>query len=184
MRVRRPLAALSLAAALLAATTACSGDDPPEGDGSPSASPATSPSASSPTASTTADPPQRESAKAFIRRWFAASREMQTTGDTAAFRALGKNCSTCDTLADRVDEIYRSGGWVRYHGTRVLRISKSGSLAGNPQWDAATDGAPTKYRESADAPVKQLAGGRAVIRMTLTKVDGSWKVVRHAVVAE
>lgn len=184
MRVRRPLAALSLAAALLAATTACSGDDPPEGDGSPSASPATSPSASSPTASTTADPPQRESAKAFIRRWFAESDAMQKSGDTTTFRAMGSSCGTCETFADSVDRIYQQGGWIRFGGTRIHQIVRSGSLDGNPHWNVQTQLAATRYRESSDGDTVRMAGGPTVFQITLTKADSDWRVADHSVVAE
>lgn len=176
MRVRRPLAALSLAAALLAATTACSGDDPPEGDGSPSASPATSPSASSPTASTTADPPQRESAKAFIRRWNQADIEMQRTGDSGPYRQLTHGCKPCDSLADRVDAFYAAGGWIRWDGRTMGRITKYESRFGRPTWQVPTNSAATRYTESADGPVRKLTGGHNIMLVTLGRVKGKWRV--------
>ncbi len=186
MRVRRPLAATSLAVALLAATAACGGDDPPPANGSPTDSPspsATASSTSSPSPSQT-EPPQRESAKAFIRRWFKESQEMQVTGDTEAFLAMGKGCVTCESLAEQVATIYRQGGWIRYEGTRVLRITRGGSLGGNPQWDVLTEGAPTSYKESAGSDITHLPGGPTTMRITLADAGDSWAVVRHSVVAE
>lgn len=177
MRVRRPLAALSLAAALLAATTACSGDDPPEGDGSPSASPATSPSASSPTASTTADPPQRESAKAFIRRWNQAEATMQQTGDTAPYRELSDGCESCDRLADRVDDFYAAGGWIRWKGNVIQGMKRWGVQDGQSTWEVATVSAPTRYKESADAPVQRLPGGPNKALVVIHRTNGEWRVV-------
>ena len=74
MAVRRTLAALLAAPALLLpAVLAGCGDDSSVAD-PPVASP-------SPTA-TSSDPPARESAEHFIRRWAEAEKQMENTGKT------------------------------------------------------------------------------------------------------
>lgn len=184
MRVRRPLAATSLAVALLAATAACGGDDPPSSPRTSQSASATQSVTASPSPSET-QPPQRESAKAFIRRWFKESDAMQASGDTSAFRAMGDKCTTCATFADSVDRIHQQGGWIRFGGTQIHRIERSGSLAGNPHWNVETRIAPTRYKESAGGDIVRLAGGPTTFQITLAKSgDHAWTVLDHSVVAE
>ncbi len=54
-------------------------------------------------------PPESESAEEFIRRWQAAGDEMQVSGETDKYRALGPNCKPCTGFADAVAQIYANG---------------------------------------------------------------------------
>lgn len=111
--------------ALVAATllaTACLLTGCGEGE---SAEPIFSPT---PTASTPAEPatsaaPEQEDPRDFIRRWRAASDDMQNSGDTSGFRSLYlPSCSNCEALADSVDEVYGAGGSISFDGSEVIWI--------------------------------------------------------------
>ncbi|GAA5108842.1 hypothetical protein GCM10023339_08290 [Alloalcanivorax gelatiniphagus] len=140
--------------------------------------PTTSSPTSEPTETATAEP---ESAEDFIRRWSDALRDMQASGQTEAFRNLGPNCESCIKTADRVEEIYGGGGAIEWKGWTILSISPNG--AAENQFRVVEKSAPTRYRESASAPWKQLDGGRAPHVFELEPSGDSWVVVRTAELA-
>jgi len=153
---------LAAALALPLALTACGGD--------PIAPPPLTPATS--TASTPTPTEQPETAEEFIRRWIEAGDAMQNSGDTTAYRALSDRCAPCDSLADRIESIYRRGGEVHTQGLQVLAVSEKGHL----EYDVSADSAPTRYREEVGGAVKRFPGGRVTYLFTLSRVGDEWRV--------
>ena len=172
MHVRRALA-LTLAVPLLLA--GCSEDPEPEPK-MPDPTPTSS--APSPTESETAE---AESPEEFIRRWAIALRDMQATGQTADFRKLGPRCESCNSAADRVEQIYAAGGAIKWDGWSIVSIKPRGS--GNTDFVVVEDSAPTRFREAKDAPWQKLDGGRTRHILELKNDKGSWVMVRSAELA-
>lgn len=171
MHVRRALALTAVVPLLLAG---CS-DDPEPQPRMPDPPPSSSPT---PTASETVE---AESAEEFIRRWAQALRDMQATGKTADFRELGPRCESCNAAADRVEQIYAAGGAIEWDGWDILRIA--------PRGDSSTDfvvvenSAPTRFRESRNAPWQTLEGGRTRHVIELESAEDSWVMARTAELA-
>ena len=173
MLVRRALA-LALVVPLLLA--GCSEDepepkmpDPPPTSSEPSPSP------------TETETPEVESAEDFIRRWSDGLRRMQVTGDSQEFRSLGPTCESCLETADRIDQIYQSGGVIEWDGWTVLSIEPIGNST--REYRLLEESAPTRFRDSAGAPWKRLEGGRTPHVIELDPVGDSWVVVRTAELA-
>ncbi|WP_139227590.1 DUF6318 family protein [Nocardioides alpinus] len=172
MHVRRALA-LALVVPLLLA--GCSEEPEP----TPKIPDPTS-SSPSPTA-TESETPEAESAEDFIRRWADALQEMQATGETGPFRELGPACESCSETADRVEQIYAAGGAIEWDGWTILSIEENGA---SDEFRVIERSAPTRFRESSDAPWKRLDGGRTPHVIQLESAGTSWLVVRTAEVSE
>jgi len=153
---------LAAALALPLALTACGGD--------PIAPPPLTPATS--TVSTPTPTEQPETAEEFIRRWVDVDTELQNTGESAAFRALSDRCAPCDSLAERIESIYKGGGDVHTDGWRVLTVSENGHL----EFDVAVESAPTRYREEEGAPLQRFPGGRLKYLFKLSRVGDEWRV--------
>lgn len=178
----RGLAALVV---LALALTGCSGDTEP---GSPDPSePVTSPAApvsSAPTTTaTSSSPTEVESAGDFLRRWHSVSDEMQNTGDASSYRTLGPDCKPCRETADLVESYYRNGGYVRAGRTKVLSVRLVGEVDGNYEYDVELDTPPSRYRETADGPIKSFPGGENAIRVQMKRMNDSWVVTDYGVLA-
>ena len=172
MHVRRALALTSTVLLLLAG---CSDDPEPEPK-----MPDPTPSSSGPSP-TQSETPEAESPEEFIRRWSEALREMQATGETAAFRKLGPRCESCNATADRVEQIYDAGGAIEWDGWDIVRVSaRDGS---DTDFVVLENSAPTRFRESKGAPWQTLDGGRARHVVELERVDNSWVILRTAELA-
>ena len=172
MHVRRTLA-LALAVPLLLA--GCSEDPEPRPK-----MPDPTPTSSEPS------PTESESAKAespedFIRRWSDALREMQATGETAEFRALGPRCASCNSTADRVEQIYQAGGAIEWDGWDIVRVSARGDS--DTDFVVLENSAPTRFRESKRAPWQTLNGGRTRHLVELERAGDSWVIARTAELA-
>lgn len=172
MHVRRTLA-LTFAVPLLLA--GCSDEAQPTPK---MPDPTTSSSTPSPTESET---PQAESAEDFIRRWSEELRDMQVSGDSEAFRELGPQCESCLATAKRVDQIYAAGGEIRWAGWTIHSIEPNGKAAN--EFRVVETSAPTRFRESLDAPWQRLDGGRTPHVFELAPSGSSWVVVRTAELA-
>jgi hypothetical protein len=173
MHVRRTLA-LAIAVPLFLAGCSEKAEPTPKMP-DPTESSTSSPS---PTESTTA---QAERAEDFIRRWSDALRDMQISGDSQAFRELGPDCESCLETAKRVDQIYDAGGEIRWAGWTIHSIEPNGKAAN--EYRVVETSAPTRFRESADAPWQRLAGGRTRHVIELEPSSDSWVVVRTAELA-
>ena len=166
MRVRRHLATSVLAPLLLLA--ACGEDDPEPQIPEPPATATPTASESSTTA--------RESPEDFIRRWVEANTQMQNTGDVAEYVDLSRRCRSCVETATRVESFYKAGGYVRTKGWRLRSIRKRPSSSDTAVYDLHIESSPTRYRESADAPIQRLRGGPLVMRVRLS-TSVPWQVV-------
>ncbi|RYB92477.1 hypothetical protein EUA06_05880 [Nocardioides glacieisoli] len=167
MHVRRILA-LALAGPLLLA--GCSDPEPILPD-----PPTTSPSPTTPSP-TDSETPEQESAEDFIRRWADENQRMFVTGDTERFLSLGPDCDDCKRIAETVDGIYDGGGSVEWDGWKILNLAPRGAPSANA-FRFVVRSAPTRYRETANGPWKQLEGGRGVQLIVLKPVDSSWQVL-------
>ncbi|MGA8846495.1 MAG: hypothetical protein WB471_07780 [Nocardioides sp.] len=168
----RPTRFLATIAAtvLLAAPAACSGDPDPIIEPSP---PAASPT---PTATPTA--PERESAKAFIRRWQDEAFAMQLTGDTGRYRAMTKRCQGCDAFANRVDNVYRRNGSIEIVGAKVGRVEKTGTYGKAQIFEFDVVSSATVVRDSEGQVRLSLDGGRVSYQTNLERQRGEWRVIR------
>jgi hypothetical protein len=166
--VKRFLAALICCGLL--SLSGCSDDSSSSAD-PPSPTPTASTSDASPT-------PEPETPEEFVRRWVEVDREMQNSGDTQGFRSISKGCTPCKGLADQVEQIYDAGGYVKTDGLEILRL-EAGSKDDNDQvsvhmWVNSTR---TELRESADADVQQLPGGRLQYVITIRETAAGWNTV-------
>jgi hypothetical protein len=172
MHVRRALALAVVGPLLLAG---CTGDPEP----TPKIpDPTTSSSSPSPTDSET---PEAESAEEFIRRWSTELKEMQASGETDEFRALGPDCESCSQAATRIEGIYEGGGDVQWDGYEIVSIEKYGKAPN--QFRVEVDSAPTRLRETPNGEWQTLPGGRISRLMELRKTDAGWLVARTAELA-
>jgi len=159
MSVRRTAAAVLAAGLLLAG---CSDD--PEPIFEPTETP--SPTESSPTAE-----PEAQSPEDFIREWLVLQRDMQNTGDVDAYLAASRGCSSCESAASIVTDYYAAGGYVRTKGRSLIALTP---IDEGKTYDLKVRSAPTKYKESADAPVQGFPGGVSTYRVTLRQTDSGW----------
>jgi hypothetical protein len=167
MRVRRHLVALLAAPLLL---SACDGGSTSVAD-PPVASPTSTPPSS--------DPPARESPQHFIRRWAAAEKRMENTGDTGPYLAMSKGCEACRKLADQVRGFYAAGGFVRWGGWQILSITRDGGLV----FDVKVRSEKTSYRASSTEGIKHLLGGPATHQLKLQDSRSGWQVTQKAQLA-
>lgn len=170
MHVRRTLA-LTFAVPLLLA--GCSDEAQPTPK---MPDPTTSSLTPSPTESETA---QAESAEDFIRRWQAASDEMQRSGETAAYLAISSECTACKSLAENVEAIYADGGRIEFDGSDIVRVQRSGAKP--PTYDVDLALARTLIHRPGQAKPQLLPAGEMSIRVTLKKSQGSWVVTHYGV---
>ncbi len=174
MHVRRVLALAAVVVALLLA--GCS-DDPaptPKMPESTSSSPTPTP--------TESETPEVESAEEFIRRWVEVEAEMENTGDAAEYRKLSAKCEACMGLADTIEGWYDAGGYVKWDGWRITRVTSRGGSA--TEFVVRVVSSPTEYKERAEGPVKSYSGGRGAHLLTLERREGSWAVTYKAMVAQ
>lgn len=174
--LRRALATLA-AVALTTSLAACSddGNAAPEPTVGATATDTAKPSeSSSPT-------PKLENPETFIRRFWAADRRMQATGEVQQYLALTRDCTTCESLADRVSSIYDAGGHINAPDVTVQKIVAEGERNGFHAFRATVVTGPTTYQESADGPTKSFRGGTVTYDMSLVPARNSWIVVLYTV---
>ncbi|WP_374458122.1 hypothetical protein [Nocardioides sp.] len=170
MHVRR-LLALALATPVLLA--GCSGDAEPTPK---MPDPTTSSVTPEPTESET---PEAESPEDFVRRWQAASDEMQRTGRTKPYLELSPDCDACRSLASNVDDIYADGGRIEFDGSEIVRLKNAGDQP--PTFDVNLQLSETRiFRKGASSP-ETLPAGKMAIRVTLKQVDEAWTVTHYGV---
>jgi hypothetical protein len=169
MGLRRTLAG-ALTAPVLLVTTACGGNDTSVAD--PPISPHSS--SSSPTS------PQRESPEHFIRRWAAAEKAMENTGEAGAYLRISSKCRACRELAADVTRYYAAGGMIRWGGWRFLTLRAEGTDGQAQVFIARVESAPTRYRTSASSPLKRLPGGTSTHQLTIREAAGKWHMLVKA----
>lgn len=168
MHVRRALA-LTIAVPVLLA--GCS-DDPEPTPKIPE------PTSSSPSPTEPAsEEPEAESPEEFIRRWVEANTRMQNSGEIDEYSTLSSQCRPCLKTAQRIEQIYANGGFVKTDGWIVGKVIDRSGATGNPVLDLEIESSPTTFKERADAETQRLPGGDIVMRVRLTPTD-PWQVVR------
>jgi len=146
--------------------SACGGDD----------SVADPPVSSAPTSDASTDPPQQESAEHFIRRWADADIRMQNTGSTDNFRSISVGCQDCASLADRVESIYKAGGFIRTKGWSIKRVEVVSRTGKSRLVDLHVVSKPTHYKESSGGPMKSFPGGPATYQLRIIQTGQGWTV--------
>ena len=165
MRVRRACVPVVVVMLCLWALAGCQEATPkmPKASASPSGGVSPQPS----------DPPQRESAADFVRRWQAAGDLMQVSGETAEYAAMGPDCEACQGFVRAVQSIYAKGGHAEFEGskvTRLVRVEKD-----PPTFELTTDG-PGTVVHHADGTEKRYPGGESSIRIQLGRRHRVWVV--------
>jgi hypothetical protein len=168
-------AVVGLAAASLL-IAGCGGDAAPEA-AEPTPTSTVSPQ---PSGSATTEAPRREKPEAVIRHWISLSKAMQNTGDTTEFRAFSADCSTCTPLADRIEEIYGNGGYVKTDGWLVKDVERLGRVRRRHEFRVEIESAPTEYVETEGGKRKHLDGGEIAQQFILERQDLSWRIVEVA----
>jgi Family of unknown function (DUF6318) len=166
--------------AALLLLSSCGGDDEPEAEPTVKQSaPTETPSTPSTTPSTTpTEKPQ--TLEGFAKAWLNASKEMQLTGDSTAYSAMvSPRCSTCSEYIERVETYYANGGWVKTKGSAFVDLSERRKAGGLTSFLLATEVGPTRYKQSATAPVESYPGGSQMLRVTVKQQDGTWQVVDY-----
>lgn len=168
MSARRAIAAALLVA--LALLSACTADEPvpkmPD--------PTTSAPTSEPTQTET---PEAETAEEFVRRWVLASDALQATGKDAPFRKLSRGCQACTDLADRVVQIYASGGSIEYAGSEVQLLELTEEDP--PRFNLDLKSPETLIRDSRGRVDERLPAGVGKYDLLLNGRPGSWRVVSY-----
>lgn len=164
MGTRTTLAALL---ASLLTLTACGGStsvaDPPVGR--------TSTSASAP------PPMNRESPEHFIRRFYAAEKNMENSGETHEYESLTRGCRSCASLTREVRRFYAQGGYVRWGGMAIKSIERSSAAGARIAFEVRGIAKPTTYAASSSAVPSHLAGGSTTELVTLHRSNTHWHVV-------
>ncbi|MCW2814200.1 MAG: hypothetical protein JWN84_1655, partial [Nocardioides sp.] len=172
-------------ALLLGGLAGCSSDPEPDVVEPTSEAPSTSttePISDPPTSEPTSEAPA-ESAQEFIRRWHEVSDAMQLSGETNDYLAMGPACKPCAATAQVVERYYEAGGFIRFSGTQVSRISKLGNVGGSSEFDVARVTAPTEYKEASSGPLMTFPGGESTLRMRLKPMGDSWLVLDYSQLA-
>src|SRR5262249_24465970 len=115
----------------------------------------------------------------FIRRWAAEDTRIQRTGETKLFREMSRGCRGCLKLANLVDHIYASGGFIHTSGWRVRGVTARG--AGS--YILSVLATATTYSESKGGALRHLPSGPARFQLRLAKSSDTWRVTSLVQVA-
>jgi hypothetical protein len=170
MQTRRIV--LGALAAPLLLLPACGGHDASVAD------PPVAPSTSSPP-----DPPKRETPEHFIRRWAAAEKKMENTGNTRAYLSMSQGCSACSKLANEVARFYAAGGYIDWGGWRITGIRVNSRNGHEITYAVRNRSLPTSYRESSSGPEKRLPGGVSTELLALERTTRGWQMRSKAELA-
>ena len=134
------------------------------------------PTSSSPSP-TESETPEVESAEDFIRRWVEVDRAMQNTGETREYSAISARCDACMSVAERVEGIYKAGGYVKTRGLNILKLIDQSGPTGRRVYDVRVQSSPTVLKESANGKEQRLPGGILTYRMRLNP-QAPWQLVQ------
>lgn len=174
MTIARTMTALALTAALSPLLVACSDDAI---SAPPASAPTTAASSTSATPSASPDlriAPPGETAREFIKRWFALINEAQRTGNVDGVLAVsGPECDTCQKFTRQVRGIYRDGGEIR-GGIESIRSLTAES---ETEWVASLVATPSEFERRRGAPTERYSGGAHRSRLVIANVQGRWVIV-------
>ena len=176
--MRRHLA-YAAAGAVVLALTGC-GDDPEPRVADPTSTPSSS---SSPSESAAAEKePWKEKtddgAVAFVEHWLSTFNEMQSTGETVAFRELATiECETCANFVSLADETYSGGGRIQSDGWRLKSASPTSlDVPGGYQLALSVRQMPQKVYETAKAEPESFPGGTVTFLATVVWTNDGWRM--------
>lgn len=159
------LVRLTAVLAALVLTSCAAEDDPVPIFEEPSAAP-------TPSASAAPEKSPHRSPKAVIRHWNHLSNTMQE-GDTGTWREFTAECASCTASADRIDQIYSAGGYVRTKGTSIINIEPDAEFTSGV-FLVDVDISPTEYREHPDAELSTFPGETTTYRVYLSRSGDEW----------
>jgi hypothetical protein len=102
---------------------------------------------------------------------------MQNSGNTGSFRQLSRGCGDCIALADRVDRIYRQGGYIHAEGWSIEQVEVVSRDDARLVVNLRVISKPTDYRETSNGPKKSYPGGSATYQLGVTPTAQDWRVV-------
>jgi hypothetical protein len=144
---------------------------------SPTASP--TPTAAAPTLPVEAQGTSKAAAKAFVRHYIALINHAVATGETTSLlEASDPECSSCEAVIERVDNVYSAGGSIRSEGWRVMSIRPvPGVPRTQPQFDVGVSMSPQRVVEHQGAEVTIYEGGKLPATFTLVRPGSEWLVL-------
>lgn len=173
MDVRRAIAALLLLGLLVSCSDDEPSSDPPEPTGSATVTDRVPPSPSGDSRD-----PTKAGAEAFVELWVDSFNYAMQTGDTATFRPLSSNeCTSCQAVIKKIEQIYGPGGHVESDGWLIEKFSGT-SLAGNSKASVTAVIALSPqliHRAGQEKPDKR-SGGEGTATFSLTRINSAWRV--------
>jgi hypothetical protein len=173
------LAALACSAALVGCQA--NPEPAPLPSESPSAtapSEAGSPSPAPPTMPAEARGTSEKSAKAFVRFYIDALNFATATGDTHVAREFSDHtCNSCDAMLDKIEEVYREGGFFRGRGWAVTNIKYQPlQPRERPVLSVGIQLAPQEMVEVKGEDPKHFTGGPNHLTFHLSRTQSGWRV--------
>jgi hypothetical protein len=173
--VRRLSRAVAVTIAL-SVLTACGNDPEPRFEADPSPSP-------TPSSSPTADDPEPweeksdEGAIAFVEHWIDLFNEMQLSGETADFRALGTpSCEACDNFVAITDSLYENGSTVRSEGWSVRAADLPAGQKGADRDVSVVIDQASEVITAPDGSEDRNPSGQITVVARLTWTSQGWRV--------
>jgi hypothetical protein len=171
--LRLALASL-LAAAVLIATSGCSGDPSP--DSSASASASTQTTSPSPTESVTASPKPHSPIK-FVRAWVDAENVAINSGDVTPLLTFeAQSCFNCKQLLKPIKRIYGAGGFIHSKGWRMEHANAVDSGGNSVLVTMLVATSVEIVRPSEGAPIERHKPDKLGFSLTLTPKAGLWVI--------
>lgn len=173
MKTLRYCVALSATTLVLAG---CGADAEPKFEADPSPAAPTS-------ATLTPDEPEPweeksdEGAIAFVEHWIAGFNQMQSTGETAAFRSLGtKDCEACDNFVDITRSIYGNGSTVDSRGWSVRGADIPPGQKGSDRDVSVVIDQAAEVITDSNGKIDRNSAGRITVIATVTWTPAGWRM--------
>jgi hypothetical protein len=153
---------------------------PPLESTSTSPTPSPSPTIAAPALPAEAQGTSKAAAKAFVRHWIDVLNYAMNTGDTAELVDLAdRSCSTCEAIANRIEDVYAAGGHLEGSGWRILTLSYlEGEHPKSPLVAAGIEIAPQTAFASPEAAPSQSPRSRGHLDFSLGWKPTGWNVLR------
>jgi hypothetical protein len=176
---------ISLLAGLACAASLAGCDSNP----SPAPLPSESPPSASPSATGTPSPTPpampdaakgtgEKSAKAFVRYYIDALNFATSTGDTTKVRAASvPACMSCDSMLDKIETVYRDGGYFRGAGWTITDIKYQPlQPRSRPILSVGVQLAEQEMLERQGGQVERFEGGPNRLTLKLVMSEVNWQV--------
>jgi hypothetical protein len=160
---------LAVAIALITVTAGCGGGQ--DHDAGPAGDPTALPSATPRTESASS-----ESVQHFLRRWAAATKQMENTGRTKEYLKITRACDVCLTLAHNIQHRYAAGGYVHWRGLRIRSIETPPNSGGVVLYTVHADSAAMTIRDSPSRPEFHVPARRVTYLVGVMSTRKSFSV--------